>query len=86
MFLGSFEVKTSQFPALDEQDHLYTMQELGGAILPNQIDLAAMLEKKTRMGTSAPKVRLVVGKNYGKNSDGSFKPLRALVEVKVKIL
>ena len=60
-----------------------TLTELGGALLPNQVNLPALMVKNAKMGIDAPKVRIVVGKNYGKNSDGSSKPLRAMVEERV---
>ena len=62
-----------------------TLEDLGGAVLPSQVDMSAMLVKHSKMGPNAPKVRLVVGRYYGKNSDGSSKPLRAMVEVWVEI-
>ena len=69
-----------KFPALDEVDHLNTLEEFGGAILPSQVDLDRLMAKKSRFGEGAPKVRLVVGSHYGRNSDGSSKPIRSFLE------
>ena len=63
-----------------EQDHLDTLIHFGGAILPGQVDLEHMLIRKRLMGKGAPKVRVAVGKNYGLNSDGTPKPVRAIIE------
>ena len=35
------------------------------------------------MGSTAPKVRVVVGKHYGRNANGSCKPLRAMIQGQV---
>ena len=69
-----------KFPALDEVDHLNTLEEFGGAVLPSQVDLDRLMAKKSRFGEGAPKVRLVVGSHYGRNSDGSSKPIRSFLE------
>ena len=63
-----------------EQDHLDTLVRFGGAILPGQVNLEHMLMRKRLMGKGAPKVRVTVGKNYGLNSDGTPKPVRAIIE------
>ena len=65
---------------MDKPDHLNTLVNLGGAILPGQIDLDSMMARKILMGRDGPKVRIAVGKNYGQNSDGSPKPIRAIIE------
>ena len=55
----------------------------GGAVLPEHIDLERLLAKKSKMGDGAPTVRVVVGNNYGRNADGSPKPIRAMLEGRV---
>ena len=62
-----------------------TLSECGGAVLPSQVDLAWMMKRQTRMGSKAPKVRVVVGKHYGRNANGTCKPLRAMLEEWVKL-
>ena len=57
-----------------------TLEKFGGAVLPDQIDLDRMMVKNGVMGDGAPMVRVVVGRNYGQNSDGTPKPLRAILE------
>lgn len=83
--LGSFRVNLVKCPCLDDLDHLTTLTECGGAILPSQVDLAQMMVKRTRMGSKAPKIRVVVGKYYGKNANGTCKPIRAMLEGRVEI-
>jgi len=56
------------------------LEEFGGSILPDQVDLDRLMAKKTAFGDDAPKVRLVVGSNHGLNTDGSSKPIRAFLE------
>ena len=75
--LGSNGIK---FPAVDTQDHLRALFKRGGAIFPKDVDLEQLLAKKSKMGDGAPKVRVVVGKNYGQNADGTPKPIRAMLE------
>ena len=75
-----------KLPDNDAAGHIDTLVDLGGAILPSQVDLDRLMAKKYRMGADAPKVRVVVGKNYGKNADGSSKPMRAMIEERVEIL
>ena len=70
---------------MDDLDHLTTLTECGGAILPSQIDLAQMMVKRPRMGSKAPKIRVVVGKHYGRNANGSCKPIRAMLEGRVEV-
>ena len=67
-------------PAKNEADHFDTLMEFGGAILPGQVDLDRLVAKKSVIGEGGPTVRLVVGSHYGRNSDGSSKPIRAFVE------
>ena len=82
IFIYSFFKKwqSVKFPALDEVDHLNTLEEFGGAVLPSQVDLDRLMAKKRRFGEDAPKVRLVVSSNYGRNSDGTSKPIRSFLE------
>ena len=61
-------------------DHFCTLSEFGGAVLPSQIDLDRLVAKKSAYGEGAPKVRLVVGSNHGRNTDGTSKPVRAFLE------
>ena len=58
----------------------------GGAIFPKDVDLEQLLAKKSKMGDGAPKVRVVVGKNYGQNTDGTPKPIRAMLEERIYFL
>ena len=58
----------------------------GGAVLPEHIDLERLLAKKSKMGDGAPTVRVVVGNNYGRNADGSPKPIRAMLEEGVLVI
>ena len=57
----------------------------GGAVLPEHVDLEQLLAKKSEMGDGAPMIRVVVGNNYGQNADGSPKPIRAMLEERVKL-
>lgn len=70
----------SKLPFFDNRDRFETLVKRGGAILPEQIDLERLLVRKRIMGGDAPKVRVVVGKNYGQDSDGTPKPVRAILE------
>lgn len=72
-----------KFPALDICDHLNALAKRGGAIFPKDVDLEQLLAKKSKMGDGAPKVRVVVGKNYGQNTDGTPKPIRAMLEERI---
>ena len=69
-----------KFPPLDKLDLLDILSNRGGAVFPKDIDLERLMAKKSKMGEGAPMVRVVVGKNYGQNTDGSPKPIRAIIE------
>ena len=59
------------------------MVEFGGALLPSQVDLDKLVVRKTSFGAGGPKVRLVVGSHYGRNTDGTSKPVRAFLEDRI---
>ena len=88
---GSFLVKghlgsTGQkFPYQNRSEFLDILTLRGGAVLPEHIDLEQLLAKKSKMGDGAPMIRVVVGNNYGQNTDGSPKPIRAMLEERIKI-
>ena len=69
-----------KFPYQNRSDFLDILTRRGGAVLPEHVDLEQLLAKKSKMGDGAPMVRVVVGKNYGQNTDGSPKPVRAIIE------
>ena len=69
-----------KFPSVDKLDHLDILTNRGGALLPEHVDLERLLAKKSKMGDEAPMVRVVIGNNYGRNADGSPKPIRAMLE------
>ena len=75
--MGSNDPK---FPPLDKLDLLDILSNRGGAVFPKDVDLERLMAKKSKMGEGAPMVRVVVGKNYGQNTDGSPKPIRAMIE------
>ena len=72
-----------KFPFLNRSDFMEILSRRGGAVLPEHIDLERLLAKKSKMGEGAPMVRVVVGNNYGRNADGSPKPIRAMLEGRV---
>ena len=55
------------------------MDGSGDLLSPEDVDLEQVLAKELKMGNGAPTVKVVVGKNHGQITDGTPKPICAML-------